>query len=152
MQATQTKRVSSSKNPSTHKRRSNVKGVLFHWRMTGCIILGCSIPILVLCIFHAAHASLVEGQAWLAFFGAGVGVSLLLVSLSHTSEAIRDLTRAHPWQAWCIAVTFDLGLVFAETGKYLVPDQSFVMWLLIVIIAVFSAVTNSYGFCLGGDQ
>ena len=132
----------------THARKSQVKGIWRKFKIGGGVALGCAIPFLVLLVSHLSHAAFHKGLPHypLGFFGVFVCASILFVSLKHTSEAVRDLTCSTGREGWAMAIALDLGLVFGETARFFLPEQATAIYALIGIVAIFSAMANSYGF------
>lgn len=135
-------RLNGRSKPKT-RRKPAKKRTCFKTGIT--IALGIAIPAMSLTLSHIAGTLASENSYALAIFSALCGISVLIVSLSHLAQAIRDITRAYPWQAWMLAITLDLSIVNCELiGVW----SSTTLWTigLMFVVGLFSMALNCYAF------
>jgi hypothetical protein len=89
-----------------------------------------------------------HGHYALAAFGAGIGVAVPAVSLSHPAWAIRDVTGSGPRSSWALAVALDCSLVLCELVHVAADGAglALVCWAVLVVVAGFSMVLNCHAF------
>lgn len=114
------------------------------------ILLGIAIPALSLTLSHIAGTLAISGFYPLAIFAALCGFAILLVSLSHLSEAIKDITKASGWQAWLMAITLDLSIVCGELIGVQAEVAGLHFWCtgLMVVVGLFSMALNCHAFTM----
>lgn len=136
--------------PRARPARATPRGgqplTVFRRRVT--VALGIAIPLLSLSLAHVAGSLAALGLVGLALTAAGCGLSVLAVSLSHLADAIADITKAPPWQAWLLAATLDLSLVVCELCHVYAHDPALWWWTAAIMATVvaFSMALNVYAF------
>jgi hypothetical protein len=78
------------------------------------IVLGCSIPVIVLRLGKVTGKLWKRGNRELAYFAGCSGVGLLLLSVYHCAEAVSILTGSSLLLSVPLAVAIDCGLVACE--------------------------------------
>lgn len=84
-------------------------------------LMGVAVPVLVLVLAKVAGEKFRAGQRPVAWFAGGSGVSLLLLSVWHCSQAIALLTGSPVGLALPLAVAIDAGLVACEIALITEP-------------------------------
>ena len=112
------------------------------------VALGVFIPLMSVATSKIAGTLAGHGHYALAAFGAGIGVAVLAVSLSHLAWAIRDVTGSGTRSSWALAVALDCGIVLCElvhvgAGA---AGLSLVCWAVLIVVAGFSMVLNCHAF------
>jgi hypothetical protein len=79
-------------------------------------LMGLAVPVLVLVLSKVSGEKFRAGQRGVAWFAGGSGVSLLVLSVWHCSEAIALLTGSPVALALPLAVAIDAGLVSCEVA------------------------------------
>ncbi len=112
------------------------------------IALGVFIPVMSLATSKIAGTLAGSGHYTLAAFGAGIGVAVLAVSLSHLAWAVRDVTGSGPRASWALAVALDCSLVLCELVHVTATNCGIdgVCWAVMVVVAGFSMVLNCHAF------
>jgi hypothetical protein len=118
----------------------------FKWNLT--VSLGVFIPVMSLAASKVAGTLAGSGHYALAAFGAGIGVAVLAVSLSHLAWAVRDVTGSGPRASWALAVALDCSLVLCELVHVTAADAGLdaVCWAVMAVVAGFSMVLNCHAF------
>ena len=116
--------------------------------LTTTIGLGIFTPVLSLIASHFAGCLARTGHDMLAVFASTIGVSVLVVSLSHLAAAIEKITKSATWQAWLYAIALDAGVVLAELVGVYAKDANLHEWCvaLMCIVGMFSMALNCYAF------
>lgn len=112
------------------------------------IALGVFIPVMSVATSKIAGTLAGHGYYALAAFGAGIGVAVLAVSLSHLAWAIRDVTGSGQRASWALAVAVDCSLVLCELVHVTAMDAGLVVvcWAMLLAVAAFSMVLNCHAF------
>lgn len=112
------------------------------------VALGVFIPVMSLATSKIAGTLAGSGHHALAAFGAGIGLAVLAVSLSHLAWAIRDVTGSGPRASWALAVALDCSLVLCELVLVAAADAGLgaVCWCVLLAVAGFSMVLNCHAF------
>lgn len=84
-------------------------------------LMGVAVPVLVLVLAKVAGEKFRAGQRPVAWFAGGSGVSLLVLSVWHCSQAIALLTGSPVGLALPLAVAIDAGLVACEIALITEP-------------------------------
>ncbi len=109
------------------------------------IALGCGVPGLSLALSSIGGRLLEQGSYTLGGGAVLLCCGVLAVSLSHLAWSIRDLTGSAVWQAWCLAVAVDAGLVLCE----LIRATGAGCWVCVALqlaVAVASMGLNVWAF------
>ncbi len=113
------------------------------------VAIGIFIPLLSLAMSYLAGKLAGAGYWELAGFAAGVGGSVLAVSLNHLAWAIEDITRSEfPWN-WLLAIALDSSLVLGELCHVYAPPTlglGVVCWVVMVAVCGFSMALNVFAF------
>ncbi len=112
------------------------------------IALGVFIPVMSLAASKIAGTLAAHEHYTLATFGAGIGVAVLAVSLSHLAWAIHDVTGSGPKASWALAIALDCSLVMCELVHVTATPVGIngVCWMVMVVVAAFSMVLNCHAF------
>lgn len=118
----------------------------FKYNLT--ITLGVFIPVMSLATSKIAGTLAGKEHYVLAGFGAGIGIAVLAVSLSHLAWAIRDVTGSGKKASWALAVALDCSLVLCELVHVTATDAGIngVCWMVMTVVAAFSMVLNCHAF------
>ncbi len=88
------------------------------------------------------------GQTWPVSLGVCfflLCTTALVVSLSHLSWAIKDITRSSEKLSWCMAIAVDLGLIGCELVVVL-GSPDWITWSIMAGVTVSSMVLNVWAF------
>lgn len=118
------------------------------YKLNLTVALGVFIPVMSLATSKIAGTLASHSHYALAAFGAGIGVAVLAVSLSHLAWAIRDVTGSGPRASWALAVALDCSLVLCELVHVTAVDAGLVgvCWAMLLAVAGFSMVLNCHAF------
>jgi hypothetical protein len=86
-------------------------------------LMGLAVPVLVLVLSKVCGEKFRAGQKAVAWFAGGSGVSLLVLSVWHCSEAIALLTGSPVALALPLALAVDAGLVACEVALITEPRE-----------------------------
>lgn len=113
------------------------------------VALSAAIPLGYLGVSRLGAVALNNGVSWLAVMAAFFSAALMVVSLPHAAEAVKDLTHSGNRVAWALAVVIDGVLLTSEAASATVAQGlglEGICQVLIVGVALFSAAFNYHAF------